>query len=193
VETGCAPAETGSSPGGWDRARRYGRLPCQVDVEDRLPYAIGAPASYSTTNGHGVQAGIEAQTGAAMDVLGRVDYTLVGVPVSATQVAPWTMIIICDKSTIQSLNRDQAFWLGIHYRANIAPIFLTEVLMDPLDRASVDRMSDLVQRVAHDPVALLYTGGWQCFNQYVSYSFGHRGASSVVVNGSDRCPAEACL
>jgi hypothetical protein len=40
------------------------------------------------------------------------------------------MIIICDKSTIQSLNRDQAFWLGIHYRANIVPIFLTEVLAD---------------------------------------------------------------
>jgi hypothetical protein len=40
------------------------------------------------------------------------------------------MIIICDKSAIQSLNREQAFWLGIHYRANIVPIFLTEVLAD---------------------------------------------------------------
>jgi hypothetical protein len=40
------------------------------------------------------------------------------------------MIIICDKSTIQSLNVDQAFWLGIHYRANVVPIFLTEVLAD---------------------------------------------------------------
>jgi translocation and assembly module TamA len=29
----------------------YGRLPYQVDVEDRLPYAVGASASYSTTNG----------------------------------------------------------------------------------------------------------------------------------------------
>jgi translocation and assembly module TamA len=29
----------------------YGRLPYQVDVEDRLPYAIGASAKYSTTNG----------------------------------------------------------------------------------------------------------------------------------------------
>jgi translocation and assembly module TamA len=164
----------------------YGRLPYQVDVEDRLPYAIGASASYSTTNGpegqvywedrnvfggaerlrlqadvfyappwyiasqslgnfspqdiggrisasflkpalwgttndllidalgervsisgagfvgyqvededvtaalrhrfdqnFWVQAGIEVQTGAATDVLGKVDYTLVGVPVSA--------------------------------------------------------------------------------------------------------------
>jgi translocation and assembly module TamA len=164
----------------------YGRLPYQVDVEDRLPYAIGASASYSTTNGpegqvyweernvfggaerlrlqadvfyappwyiasqplgqfspddiggrisasflkpalwgttndllidalaermstsgagfigyqvededataalrhrfnqnFWFQAGIEVQTGAATDVLGKVDYTLVGVPVSA--------------------------------------------------------------------------------------------------------------
>ena len=29
----------------------YGRLPYTVDVEDRLPYAIGASAKYSTTNG----------------------------------------------------------------------------------------------------------------------------------------------
>jgi translocation and assembly module TamA len=29
----------------------YGRLPYQIDVEDRLPYAFGASAQYSTTNG----------------------------------------------------------------------------------------------------------------------------------------------
>jgi len=29
----------------------YGRLPYQIDVDDRLPYAIGASAKYSTTNG----------------------------------------------------------------------------------------------------------------------------------------------
>ncbi len=164
----------------------YGRLPYDVDVEDRLPYAVGASASYSTTNGpegqvywedrnvfggaerlrlqadvfyappwyiasqplgnfssddiggrlsasflkpalwgttndllidalaervstsgagfigyqvededvtaalrhrfdqnFWVQAGIEVQTGAATDALGKIDYTLVGVPVSA--------------------------------------------------------------------------------------------------------------
>ena len=164
----------------------YGRLPYTVDVEDRLPYAVGASAKYSTTNGPAgqvywedrnvfggaerlrlqadvfyappwyvaseditsfsihdlgyrfsasflkpalwgrpndllvdalgermstsgagflgyevedadataalrhrfnqnfwVQAGIEAQTGVATDALGRVNYTLVGVPVSA--------------------------------------------------------------------------------------------------------------
>ena len=164
----------------------YGRLPYTVDVEDRLPYAVGASAKYSTTNGPAgqvywedrnvfggaerlrlqadvfyappwyvtsqdirsysiddigwrfsasflkpalwgtpndllvdalgermstsgagflgyevedadatavlrhrfgqnfwVQAGIEAQTGVATDALGRVNYTLVGVPISA--------------------------------------------------------------------------------------------------------------
>jgi len=29
----------------------YGRLPYQIDVEDRLPYAVGASVQYSTTNG----------------------------------------------------------------------------------------------------------------------------------------------
>ena len=29
----------------------YGRLPYQIDVEDRLPYAVGASVKYSTTNG----------------------------------------------------------------------------------------------------------------------------------------------
>jgi translocation and assembly module TamA len=165
----------------------YGQLPYQIDVEDRLPYAVGASAKYSTTNGpagqvywedrnlfggaerlrlqadllyappnsgfwpdfqrfstgglggrisasflkpalwgtrndllidalgervstsavgfvgyeatdadvtaalrhrfsqaFSVQAGVEAQTGVATDSLGKVDYTLVGVPVSVT-------------------------------------------------------------------------------------------------------------
>jgi translocation and assembly module TamA len=29
----------------------YGRLPYQIDVEDRLPYAVGGSVQYSTTNG----------------------------------------------------------------------------------------------------------------------------------------------
>ena len=29
----------------------YGRLPYQIDVEDRLPYSVGASVKYSTTNG----------------------------------------------------------------------------------------------------------------------------------------------
>ena len=165
----------------------YGRLPYQIDVEDRLPYAVGVSAKYSSTNGpagqaywedrnlfggaerlrleadlfyaqpnsgfwpdfqrfstgglggrlsasflkpalwgtrndllldalgervstsavgfvgyevndveataalrhrfsgtFSVQAGVEAQTGVATDLLGRVDYALVGVPVSLT-------------------------------------------------------------------------------------------------------------
>src|SRR5580704_10286039 len=52
--------------------------------------------------------------------------------------------------------------------------------MDPLDRAMVDGMSNLVQRVAHDPVAPLYASGLQRFNQYIGYSFGHCGASSLL-------------
>jgi translocation and assembly module TamA len=37
----------------------YGRLPYTVDVEDRLPYAIGASAKYSTTNGPAGQVYVE--------------------------------------------------------------------------------------------------------------------------------------
>ena len=33
----------------------YGQLPYQIDVEDRLPYAVGASAKYSTTNGPAAQ------------------------------------------------------------------------------------------------------------------------------------------
>src|SRR5208283_2768258 len=34
----------------------YGRLPYEVDVEDRLPYAVGGSAQYSTINGPAGQA-----------------------------------------------------------------------------------------------------------------------------------------
>ena len=34
----------------------YGRLPYQIDVEDRLPYAVGVSAKYSSTNGPAGQA-----------------------------------------------------------------------------------------------------------------------------------------
>jgi Thiamine pyrophosphate enzyme, central domain len=37
--------------------------------------------------------------------------------------------------------------------------------MDPLDRATVDGMSDLVQRIAHDPVAPLHTSRSQHFDE----------------------------
>ena len=33
----------------------YGQLPYQIDIEDRLPYAVGASAKYSTTNGPAAQ------------------------------------------------------------------------------------------------------------------------------------------
>ena len=49
--------------------------------------------------------------------------------------------------------------------------------MDPLDCAAVDSMSDLVQRIAHNPVAPLHTGSLQRFDQYVRYAFAHCGPS----------------
>ncbi len=62
------------------------------------------------------------------------------------------MIIICDKSTIQGLNGDEAFWLGIHYRANVVPIFLTEVLADlqkppPEGRTAEDVVAKISKKV----------------------------------------------
>ena len=51
-------------------------------------------------------------------------------------------IIICDKSTIQGLNRDEAFWLGTHYRMNLVPIFFTEVLADLSKRLPEGRSAE---------------------------------------------------
>jgi hypothetical protein len=41
---------------------------------------------------------------------------------------------------------------------------------DPLDLALLDGVSDAVKRVADDPVASLYAGCLQCFDQYVGHS-----------------------
>jgi hypothetical protein len=49
--------------------------------------------------------------------------------------------------------------------------------MDPLDRATVDGVSDPVQGVANDPVAPLHTGSLQRFDQYVRYAFADCGPS----------------
>ena len=38
--------------------------------------------------------------------------------------------LIYDKSTIQALNRREAFCLDCHYSINIAPVFFAEVLAD---------------------------------------------------------------
>jgi hypothetical protein len=61
-------------------------------------------------------------------------------------------IIICDKSTIQSLNRDEAFWLGMHYRMNMVPIFYIEVLADlhksqPGGRASEEMVASIAAKI----------------------------------------------
>jgi translocation and assembly module TamA len=45
------PAAGGVRISEGERLDPYGRLPFEVDVEDRAPYAVGASARYSTTNG----------------------------------------------------------------------------------------------------------------------------------------------
>jgi hypothetical protein len=39
-------------------------------------------------------------------------------------------ILIFDKSTLESLNIDEAVWLDVHYLANITPLFFVETLAD---------------------------------------------------------------
>src|ERR1700693_3839191 len=46
--------------------------------------------------------------------------------------------------------------------------------MDPLDLALMDGAGDAVKGVADDPVAPLYAGCLQRFDQYVGYPFSHR-------------------
>ena len=52
--------------------------------------------------------------------------------------------------------------------------------MDPLDLALMDGVGDAVQRVADDPVAPLYAGCLQCFDQNVGHPFTHILTSRVV-------------
>ena len=59
--------------------------------------------------------------------------------------------------------------------------------MDPLDCATVDGMSDLVQRVAHNPVAPLHAGNLQRFDQHIGYSLGHC-CAGIVTSGKKRLP-----
>jgi hypothetical protein len=52
--------------------------------------------------------------------------------------------------------------------------------MDPLDLALMDGVGDAVKRIADDPVAPLYAGCLQCFDQYIGHSFTHRRAPVLV-------------
>jgi hypothetical protein len=45
--------------------------------------------------------------------------------------------------------------------------------MDPRDLALTDGVGDAVERVADDPIAPLYAGCLQCFDQYICNSLAH--------------------
>src|SRR6266542_3994611 len=52
--------------------------------------------------------------------------------------------------------------------------------VDPIDLASIDGVRDPIQGVADDPVARLYPGCLQRFDQHISHSFAHSGTSRVA-------------
>ena len=61
-------------------------------------------------------------------------------------------VILYDKSAMQSLSADEAFWLGMHYRTNLCPLFYVEVLADlekapPEDRTADGVVRDLAKKV----------------------------------------------
>lgn len=62
-------------------------------------------------------------------------------------------VILCDKSAIQSFSDDEAFWLGVHYRTNLCPLFYVEVLADlekapPEGRTPEDVVRGLARKVS---------------------------------------------
>lgn len=62
-------------------------------------------------------------------------------------------IILYDKSVLQALNVDEAFWLGMHYRTNLSPLFYVEVLADlqkvsPGGPVAEDVVAGLARKVA---------------------------------------------
>ena len=63
------------------------------------------------------------------------------------------------------------------FRARREGTSLLMAHMDPLDLALMDGVGDAVKRVADDPVAPLYAGCLQCFDQYIRHSFAHNGTS----------------
>jgi translocation and assembly module TamA len=280
----------------------YGRLPYQIDVEDRLPYAVGGSAQYSTTNGpagqvywedrnvfggaeqlrlqadifyappwyvvapnvqdfsihdlggrlsasflkpalwdtrndllinalgervssagagffgyeaedvdgtvalrhrfsqyFSVQAGFEAQTGTATDVLGKVDYTLVGVPVSVTY-----------DSTDSKLDPTRGF--RVTASAAGFPTFLGSSLdlVQAKARASAYYALDADQRLilagrfglgamggpALDEIPanwLFYAGGGGSVRGYAFNSLGPTGLFDAVIGGRSLFEASAEL
>jgi hypothetical protein len=61
-------------------------------------------------------------------------------------------ILLYDKSALQALSADEAFWLGMHYRTNLSPLFYVEVLADlekatPGTRTPDEVVRDLARKV----------------------------------------------
>ncbi len=63
--------------------------------------------------------------------------------------------IIYDKSCLQGLSLDEAFWLGMHYRTNLCPLFFVEVVADLHKPAPPGRTPEDVVRSLADKVAQL--------------------------------------
>src|ERR1700733_13581066 len=74
----------------------------------------------------------------------------------------------------------------LRFRARREGARLLMAHMDPLDLALTDGVGDAVKRVADDPVAPLYAGCLQCFDQYVGHSLTPSLTPRVVEPGSQR-------
>ena len=61
-------------------------------------------------------------------------------------------IIPYDKSFLQAINPDEAFWLGIHFRTNLSPVLMVKVgdlyKTPPADRSAEDVVRRLAEKVA---------------------------------------------
>src|SRR3954462_12749355 len=64
---------------------------------------------------------------------------------------------------------------GLGSRREGACLFVPH--MDPIDRASIDRMGNPVHRVADNPVTGLHAGRLQRFDQQIGDAFAHDGSS----------------
>jgi hypothetical protein len=62
-------------------------------------------------------------------------------------------IILYDKSFLQGINQDEAFWLGMHFTTNLSPVLVVEVLGNlhkppPSGRSAEDVVRSLATKVA---------------------------------------------
>jgi hypothetical protein len=62
-------------------------------------------------------------------------------------------VVLYDKSFLQGINQDEAFWLGMHFTTNLAPVLIVEVLGNlhkapPAGRTAEDVVRSLATKVA---------------------------------------------